>query len=94
LVFGFPLFGSSFVRAFSLKNSQWYSDDCRDYDVQIFKNIENKTVSTCYSPTGDVDGTVGADIPLMGATFEDCATFERPANHSLRWFLEVVSVDP
>lgn len=74
--------------------SLWYSDDCRDYEVQVFKEIANRTVSTCYSASGGVDGTVGADIPLKGAAFEDCSTFERPTNSSFRWILEVVSVEP
>ena len=75
---------------------QWYSDDCRPYEVQIYREFQaTTTVKSCYN----IEGSVGATVPLKGVEvsgevkggFESCSTFEKPAE-SYVWYVEVTSV--
>lgn len=78
-------------------SSEWYSDDCRNYEVQIFKEFESsRAVQSCYSVTKSFSGGGGASVPLKGATessLQECSTFTKPAE-SFFWLLEVEAVVP
>lgn len=69
--------------------SKWYSDDCRPYEVKIYREFKAETqVESCYSISGSAGGNLkGVDVSVEGG-FERCSTFTEPAQ-SYVWLLQV-----
>jgi len=76
---------------FGLASSdQWFSDDCRPYEVQIFREFgPETTVTTCYTITADIQaGPLRGVSGAVGVSFERCEEFVEPAE-SFIWTIEV-----
>lgn len=85
---------SEFARA---SPGMWYSDDCRNYEVEIYRQFKASTqVSTCYTVENSVSGSIGGtlkgvDLGLNGETnssWKRCEEFKRPAEFYV-WIVEV-----